>query len=330
MDSKDKKKYPVRKHLRNVLLQLFGTALSVLGYSVFIAPNDLLPGGVWGFSAILHHFLGFIPMPVFLVLLNLPLLIWGWNKLNLRFALYTVWAILLQSGLLALIPLNMPVYTNNPLLACFFGGLLSGIGSGIVVRYHGSGGGTEIVGIILKDKYDISVGSISLFVNIAVVFCASLIFGFEPGMYTIVNLVVGSTVFTRVLEGMNSKRNMMIISQKGPDIARRLIRELGRGVTMMKGEGCYTHQPKDVLFCVVSRFEMASVKEIIIDVDPEAFVCINQTYEVMGAFPRKAASLDAALKNGAAPKPPQDPSQEPPQEPPRELLQTPPQEPSSC
>jgi len=287
MDSKGKKKYPFRKHLRNVLMQLLGSTIIVVGYAIFIHPNELLPGGVWGISAILNHYLAFIPMPVFLVLLNTPLLIWGWNKLYLRFALYTVYVIVLQSALLAVAPDLLPAYTSNPLMACFFGGLLTGVGGGIVVRYHGSGGGSDIVGIILKSKYDISVGTISLFVNGFVVFCASFVFGFEPAMYTIVNLVVGAAVFTRVLEGLNSKRNMMIISKKGAEIAGRLIRDLGRGVTMMKGEGGYSHQPKDVLFCVVSRFELASLKEIILEVDPEAFVCINQTYEVMGAFPRK-------------------------------------------
>lgn len=286
---KSKQKYPLKKHIRNIAMMIIGSLISVFGYAVFITPNDLLAGGVWGIAAILNHFLPILPMGVFLVILNVPLLIWGWNKLHLRFAVYTVFTILLQSALLVLAADYIRLaYTDDILLGCLFGGLLVGIGAGLVVKYHGSGGGTDIVGIILKNKYDISVGTISLAVNACVVLCAAFVFGFEPAMYTMVNLFVSSSVFTEVLEGLNRKRNMMIVSEKGAEIAERLMHNLGRGVTMMKGEGGYTHKQKDVLFCVVSRFELASLKEIIKSVDPNAFVCINQTYEVMGSFHKKA------------------------------------------
>lgn len=293
------KKYPLRKHARNVALQLLGSLIVVVGFTIFVTPNKLLAGGVWGISAILNHYIPQLPIAVFLVILNAPLLIWGWSKLHLRFALYTVYVILLQSGLLMLAPQLLPTYTSNPLLACMFGGVLIGLGSGLVVRYHGSGGGIDIVAIILKQKYDVSVGTISMSVNACVVFAAAFVFGFEPAMYTMVQMFVCSQVFSQVLEGLNRKRNMMIVSAKGEEIAQRLIHELGRGVTMMKGEGGYTHQPKDVLFCVVSRFELAGLKEIVREVDPHAFVCINQTYEVMGAFPKKAAKNDEALLKAA-------------------------------
>jgi len=173
-------------------------------------------------------------------------------------------------------------------VVCLFGGLLVGVGAGLVVKYHGSGGGMDIVGIILKSKYDVSVGTVSLLFNAVVVTCAAFIFGFEPAMYTLVNIFVSSNVFTQVLEGLNRKRNMMIVSEKGAEIARRLMNEVGRGVTIIKGEGGYTHRGKDVLFCVVSRFELAAIKEIISSIDPDAFVCINETYEVMGKFPGRA------------------------------------------
>ncbi|MCL2495790.1 MAG: YitT family protein [Clostridiales bacterium] len=282
-------KTPLKKHIRNIFFMIVGSLIVCGGFSIFITPNNLLSGGIWGIAAIIRHYFDIFPLGVYVAILNVPLILWGWNKLALRFAIYTVFVILLQSALLLIIPAYLPVYTKDPLLACLFGGLLIGMGAGLVVKYHGSGGGTEIVGIILKSRFDISVGTVSLFSNAVIVICAACVFGFEPAMYTLVNLFVSSQVFTKVLEGLNRKRNMMIVSEIGQEIAQKLMRELGRGVTLVKGEGAYTHRNKDVLFCVVSRFELSLLKEIIFQVDPNAFVCINETYEVMGRFSSNAS-----------------------------------------
>ncbi len=282
--------YPFRKHLRNFFLITLGSLISSAAYVIFVSANGLLAGGVWGVAAICNHFLPVLPMGLFVFLLNLPLLFWGWRRLSLRFVLYTVYAVLLQSGLLLFLPAYLPRYCNEPLLACLFGGLLLGLGGGLVVRAHGSGGGTDIVGIILKDKYDISVGSISLTVNAVVVLLAGFIFGFEPAMYTMVELYVNSVVFNQVLEGLNRKRTLLIVTEHGEALAERLLHEFGRGVTMLPAEGGYTHRPKQLLICVLSRFELAGVKEAIHQVDPAAFISISETHEVVGRF-RKSREL---------------------------------------
>lgn len=284
------KTYPLQKHLRNLLLMTLGSLISVCGLSIFIRPNDLLSGGVWGVAIIIGQFWDGLPMGVWVTLLNIPLLLWGWKKMNLRFALYTVYTILIQSLMLLFLPDLLPGYTENRLLACLFGGALIGFGSGIIVRYHGSTGGSDIVGLILKDKFDVSVGAVTMSINAVVVLSASLVMGIEPALYTLVELFVSSSVFTKVLDGMNSKRNMMIVTDRGQEISLRLMEAVGRGVTVVKGEGGFTHAQKDVLFCVLSRFELSAVKEVIREADPNAFVCINQTYDVMGSFPRRGTS----------------------------------------
>lgn len=289
------RRYPVKKHIRNICLMTLGSLIDVAGYAIFISANNLLAGGVWGIAGIINHFVPVVPMAVFVVALNVPLLLWGWNKINTRFALYTVFCVALQSLLLLFAPSILPSYVNDPILACIFGGLLIGIGSGLVVRYHGSGGGSDIVGIILKSKYDISVGAIGLTVNVCVVLLAGFIFGFEPALYTMVELYVSSVAFGQVLEGLNRKRNMTIVTEKGEELTKRLLYEFGRGVTVIRGEGGFTHRPKQVLLLVLSRFEMSAVKEIIAETDPQAFVCVNQTYEVLGSFAKKAR-VNAILK----------------------------------
>lgn len=292
---KNRRPYPVKKHVRNLALMTLGSLINVTGYSIFISANNLLAGGVWGIAGIINHFIPAVPMAVFIIALNVPLLLWGWNKIDLRFALYTVFCVGLQSALLLFFPNILPHYTNDPILACIFGGLLIGAGSGLVVRYHGSGGGSDIVGIILKDKYDISVGTIGLTVNAFVVLLAGFIFGFEPALYTMVELYVSSIAFGQVIEGLNRKRNMIIVTEKGEELTHRLLFEAGRGVTVINGEGGFSHRDKQVLLLVLSRFEMAQVKEIIAETDPTAFVCVNQTYEVLGRFVKKT-HVNAALE----------------------------------
>lgn len=293
---KKSKKYPLKKHIRNFIMIILGTFIDCSGYLIFITPNDMVGSGVWGIASILNHFIPGFPMGAFVAALNIPLLIWGWNKLSLRFSVYTVFAIFLQSYLLIAMGIFLPTYMENPLLACLFGGLLSGVGSALVVKYHGSGGGTDIIGIILHDKYDMSISSINLIIKVVVVSASAFIFGFEPAMYTMVYMVVTASVFTKTLEGVNRKRNMMIVTDKGPEITEKVLQETGRGLTVMRGLGGYTHMPKDVLFCVVSRFELAAVKDIVAETDPHAFVCINEAYEVMGLFPKKGIPVDPPME----------------------------------
>ncbi len=285
------RKHSFAWHCRNLGLVTLGSVINVVGYVIYISSNGLLAGGVWGIAGIANHYLPVVPMGIFLAALNVPLLIWGWSKMSLRFALYTVFTILLQTVLLLIAPLLLPVYTTNKLLACIFGGVITGFGSGLVIRAHSSGGGTDVVGIILNKKFDVGIGTIGLICNALVVAAAAFIFGFEPAMYTMVNMFICTLVLNRVLEGINGKRNMMIVTDKGQEMAQMMLHEIGRGVTLMKGEGAFSHQDKDVLFTVVTRFELTRLKEVVREVDKNAFVCINQAYEVMGFYPKKALSF---------------------------------------
>lgn len=273
-------------HVRNLFLMTIGALITAISYLIFIAPNNLLAGGIWGVCAIIQKFLPQIPFGVYLIIFNIPLFIWAWRELSLRFTFYTLYVMLLESFLLIILDGYLPVYTHNPLLACIFGGVLGGLGGGLIVSYHGSGGGLDIVGIILKKKRGFSVGTVGLIGSVIVVGLAAFFFGFERGMYTMVSLYVTAYVFNQILEGWNRKRNVMIVTERGKDISDRLINDLGRGVTIIKGEGAFSHKEKEILFCVVSRFELPGLKEIIRAIDPGSFVWVNETYEVMGLFPK--------------------------------------------
>lgn len=282
------KNTPPIKHIRNLLLLTLGSFIVVASFYIFISPNQLLPGGAMGLAVLINYYFPVLPIGVYLLLINIPLMNWAYRQLNLRFVLYTIYAMLIQVTMLLTLEDFFPVYQKDVLLACLFGGVIAGIGIGINVKAHGSGGGMDVVGVILKQKMDISVGSVIFVGNVVIVFIAALVFGLERGMYTMVSLYATSYVFNQILEGFNRKRNAMIITNKGSEISQMLLHNLGRGVTMLKGEGSYSHTDKDVLFCVVSRFEITSLKEIVRTADPGAFVMISETSEVMGRFRSKS------------------------------------------
>ncbi|MEG1500741.1 MAG: YitT family protein, partial [Clostridiales bacterium] len=206
---------PLNKQIKYLFAMTIASVIVAIGYVCFFTPNQFLSGGSWGMAAIIQHYLPSMPFGISLFLVNSPLLIIGWKKLNTRFCIYTLYCMILQSALLVAFEPFLPGYTNEPLLASIFGGVLIGVGSGIIVRYHGSSGGLDIVGLLIKEKIDISIGTVILGFNLLIVGIAAWIFGLERAMYTIVGIYITTSVFNTVLEGFNSKRNVMIITDRG-------------------------------------------------------------------------------------------------------------------
>ncbi len=275
--------YSIKRTLADVLIITAAASVAVCGFSIFVSANDLLPGGVWGISALVSRFTP-LPMSALIIAFNAPLLLWGWRRMNLRFAVYTLYVVLLQSLLLELLPQHLPQYTGDTMLACLFGGLLEGLGGGLIVRRGGSAGGTEIAAIVLRERLDASPAYLNLALDVVIITLAGVVFGLELAMYTLVEHVVFSVVFSQVLEGVNRGRCLMIVTERREEIVRRIMAELHRGVTVMQAKGGWTQREKAVLYCVVTRMEMAPLKEIIRQEDPDAFVCITGTHEIFGRF----------------------------------------------
>lgn len=275
---------PVKKHFLNLAMMTFGSVVVSAAVCMFYSPNNLLSGGIWGLAMLSNHLWPAVATGIFIFLYNVPLMIWGAYELELRFVVYSIYTIIIQSSLMLFMPDIMPQYSSDPLLACIFGGVLVGFGAGWIIRYHGSGGGLDIVGLILKKKIDVSVGNVILAFNAVIVSCAAFIFGFEEAMYTMVSLFITSVVFNKVIQGSKPKRSVMIITEKGPEISEIIMQKMGRGVTIWKAEGAYSHHAKDVLICVISRYEVPRIKELIQNADAQAFVSISEATEIMGSF----------------------------------------------
>lgn len=287
---------PIKKHsslfyIKSITAFLIGNTVITLGFTTFISPNEFLAAGVYGLAGIFVHYLPQFSFALALFLFSLPPLFWGLKELDKFFVLMTAASVGLQTLLLTLFT-GVFSYTNDVLLACLAGGVLSGIGSGIILRGGGASGGMDLLAMILRRKYGISVGTTSMAINITIVALGSLIFGFERGLYTMVVMFVAGKTMNLVVEGISRKRTAFVITKKGDEIGIKLNNVLQRGVTKVPATGVYSGENKDMLFCVVNVFEISRLKEIVRQTDPQAFVTVYETVDVSGAFNKHHLFVD--------------------------------------
>ncbi|HWJ03761.1 MAG TPA: YitT family protein [Verrucomicrobiae bacterium] len=257
-----------------------GAALFALGTQGFVVAVKLGGGGVSGL-ALLSFYLWAIPIGMTTILLNIPLLIVGWQELGRRFILRTAYGVFVSSIFLDLFKGLNFVPTGDVLLGALFGGVVQGIGGALVFRFEGSLGGMDIVAKILQRRYGYSIGNTGLVASIVVIGASVAILGPVVAMYTLVSLYVSSKVLDAILEGIPAK-SAMIISEYGELLAQKIMADAGRGVTVVKGRGAYTMGDKDVLICVVALSELVRLKRLVKETDPNAFVIVNDAKEVLG------------------------------------------------
>ena len=258
-----------------------GAALIAVAFNAFVIPYGLLSGGVSGLALMGNYLYGF-PVYLGIFLLNIPIFLWGLKELDWKLILYSAVG---MAVLIALLPLSAP-YIRVPALDLFlasvFSGLVGGVGSGLILKLGASAGGTDIAAIIMKKKKNISVGATSFYCNIAVLALSLFFFDLKIALYTFISMWVGSRVTDSVIEGFNRNKTVTIISDKSQEIADRIMKEIDRGVTYIEGHGAYTGESKRLINCVVSHYEIAKLKDIVLEVDRHAFIFITETVEVMG------------------------------------------------
>ncbi len=271
----------VKETGRDILLIILGSIFVALSINVFIMPNHFVAGGISGLAIMTNHFTSW-SVGLLIALYNIPIMIWARKELTIRFIVYTLLAIALQSVMLEYI--TPTTYTNDPLLAGIFGGVLMGVGAGTIIRQSGSSGGMDVVGIVLRKKLGISVGTVSSLSNLVIISVAALIFGLEPAMYTIISILITGLSVDLVQKGLNTRLTAMIVSNASNEIKEAIMTQLNRGVTLIHGRGGFEDVDKDIIFCVVNQFELPRLKEFVTNIDANAFMTISQTTEVLGRF----------------------------------------------
>ncbi|MBU7005162.1 YitT family protein [Phosphitispora fastidiosa] len=282
----NKSKIVLRTIKRYVFL-LIGAVFTSIGLEIFLVPNNIIDGGVVGISIISSH-LTKLPLGLFIFILNLPFLAIGYKQIGKTFVWSTLFAVTaLSIGVTVLHPI--PGLTKDVLLASVFGGITIGIGVGLIIRYGGSLDGTEIVAIILDKRTGFSIGEIVMFFNLFILSSAGLVFGWDKAMYSLIAYFIAFKVIDVTVEGLEESKSVIIVSDQPEEIAEVLMARLGRGVTILQGKGAYTGIFKGVLYCVVTRLEIAKLKSIIEEKDPNAFVTFSDVHEVMGGRFKKRA-----------------------------------------
>ena len=268
------------KILINFILITFGAMIAALGLELFLVPNSIIDGGIVGISIMLAYGLK-IPMGIILFLLNLPFMYIGYKQQGKMFAFYTAYGVAVLSIATVLLH-HVTIATEDMLLAAVFGGLIVGIGIGLAIRAGGALDGAEIVAIVVSKNIPFSVGELIMFVNIFIMGSAGFVFGWRQAMYSLIAYFIAFKVIDVVVEGLEESKSMMVISEKPYQIGDAIRERLGREVTYLNGQGGYTQQDKKVVFCVMTRLEEAKMKELLNDIDENAFVSISPVTEVHG------------------------------------------------
>ncbi|MGC8825404.1 MAG: YitT family protein [Anaerolineae bacterium] len=268
--------------LLEYLIITAGAFLVALAADVFLIPNQVVSGGITGVAIILYYLIG-TPVGIVTLLLNIPLFIAGvrWGG-GLTTGIRTVYAVIIMSFFIDFLQGRVPAVTRDPLLYTIYGGIIDGLGLGLVLRFRGTTGGTDIIARLAKRFLGLNYGFTLLITNIIVLGTAAFIFGMEPAMYAIILAAISSKVIDLVQEGIQSARAAVIVTNRPYEVRQAILRELERGVTVLEGRGGYTGVRREVLLCAVQRNEISRLKYILHQVDPDAFVIIYAVHEVLG------------------------------------------------
>ncbi len=265
--------------------------INAIGVCLLLAPLNIYDGGLSGTSVLLDKVTPvWLTQAMFLIVLNVPFYIIGRKKIGKEFLVYSLYAIAVYSLCSFLINdvifkglTTSPIVGEDKVLGALFGGLLSGIGSGLVIKFGGALDGVEVVAILFHKKLGVSVGTFVMCYNILLFIVAALVFReWTATLYSLIAYFIGLKTIDFIVEGFEKGKAALIITEKLDELASALSQELKRGITVLDAKGYYSGADKKMLYVVVNRFEIAQLKDIVASLDKAAFVSIIEVSEIMG------------------------------------------------
>jgi len=241
----------------------------------------LISGGISGLALVIYYVLPKLSIGLMVFLINIPIFIMGWTMISGKFFFFSLLGMVSFSFFLTLTT-SLNITVENPLLAALFAGVISGCGSGLVFRSGGSGGGTGIIAMILNRRLSVRVGIVSSLLNSIPLFLGAFLVNLDAALYSIIYVYVTGSVVDRFMTSFNERRSVFIISSHSSEISQQILAKLRRGVTLLTGRGAYTQSSLDIIYSVISLFELAKMKDLVTEIDPKAFLIINETEEVIG------------------------------------------------
>lgn len=259
-----------------------GCVLYGIGINAFFIPHNLLSGGISGFAIILYYTLGFsVGLTNFL--LNIPIMVACYKYMGRQYTLISIFGTIASSIFVdATSFLANTTIIHDPIISTIAGGILMGIGNGLMYRHNGNGGGLDVVAAIVKKFYSLEMGNIVFAINCIIIAIAAYLFTLELAILTLIGTFITAAVTNKVVIGFNQRKSVFIVSNHYAEICTATIRYIGRGATILYGQGAYTGQEKKVIFVIINLTQIAKVKEIVNRIDPNAFIFINDAAEVVG------------------------------------------------
>lgn len=278
---------------KNFLFLILSGTVNAVGVTMFLAPVNLYDGGISGTSMLLGQVTpAQFTLSLFLLILNIPLFLFGLRKQGWCFTVYSVWAVAVYSlasfVITNILPINVtgssPFAGQDLLLCSIFGGLVSGIGSGLTIRFGGAIDGMEVLGVIFAKNLGLTVGTFVMIYNVLLYMLIGLIFNsWILPLYSIVTYFVGNKTIDFIVEGFDKAKSVMIVTTKEGEICQTLSEEFGSGITLINARGYYSGTNKQMIYFVVNRFQIPKVKNLVSEIDPYAFITVTEISEVMTA-----------------------------------------------
>ena len=264
-------------------LIVIGSALYAVGFQFFLYPNSIIVGGVSGIAMIINLLSG-LPVGIMTIVLNIPLFIIAWKHFGLNFIVSSAVGMVLSSVFVDILALSEFTPTGDMLLACLIGGAVKGVGLGMVYYAGATTGGTDIIAKFLRLRFPyINFGTIVLVTDFVIVLAFAAIFNkLEAAMYAVIAMFVVSKAVDLVLYGIDNSNVCYIISEKSEQLIEGITDKLHRGVTILDGEGAYSHKNKQVLLCVVKRTQISEIRKMIRNIDENAFFIVTDAKNVFG------------------------------------------------
>jgi uncharacterized membrane-anchored protein YitT (DUF2179 family) len=277
------------QNFRSALIIIVGIFSAGFGLKSFLLPNDFIDGGATGISLLLARVFGW-PLPVFLLAINIPFILLGYQQIGRAFAIKTILAIIGLALCIAFV--DYPTITKDPVLVAVFGGFFLGAGIGFAIRGGGVLDGTEVLAIFVSRKTGSTIGDVILVINILIFGSAVYLLGVEAALYSMLTYLSASKTVDFLIEGIEEYMGVTIISHKSAEIRLMVSEKLGRGVTVYKGTGGYGKQgyvskDTEILFTVVTRLEISKLKSEIALLDEDAFVVMHSIKDTKGGMIKK-------------------------------------------
>ena len=266
--------------LHQTLLLAIGSSICAFAVKAFLVPQNFLSGGLTGAALIIHYVQPSLSVAMIYFLINIPLFLLGLKFVSMRFIIYSLWGMLIYSFMLYFITIRIEI--QDQLLTAIVAGCITGIGVAIILRSNGSTGGSEIMSVMLFKLFSLSIGTGAVVLNLLVITCSAFLFPIDKVLYSFIYSIVVMLATNTVYQGFSRREAALIISDHCDKITEVLTRNYQVGITKLNGKGGYHGKDKTILFSVVCRKDIASLKKAVLQMDPDAFMAIMAAGDVTG------------------------------------------------